>query len=643
MQCKVLDSRYELLEQIGMGGMAIVYKAMDKMLNRYVAIKVLREEYKENEEFIRRFNIESQAAASLSHQNIVQIYDVGEEDGIHYIVMELLEGQTLKQYINSKGGKLSVREAINFSMQICRALEHAHSKHVVHRDIKPQNIIITEKGKLKVADFGIARAANNSTMVNAGKNAIGSAHYLSPEQARGGYTDLRSDIYSLGVAMYEMFTGKLPFDAEESVSVVLQHLQEEAQLPCEVNPDLPPGIEAIIVRCMKKEQRLRYNNASEILEDLVAVYHNSSVNVRSLNALKGEGMSDIPKRSPVHRKKTASVAKEKEPERKKSHVGLIITISVCMAVLVGIFIMSINLLFPESIEVEVPNVVGMTYEEASSKVSEASEGKVKFTLIQSKEDFSDEPRGTIISQTPEGNFNVKTSREIKVVVSKGPVVLKLGNYTGKHFRDVKETLEEKGLSVKIVEEDNDEYSEGMIFKQIPLADTKMAEGDEITLHVSKGVEQKIVPDVIGKTREEALVAIEEKGLKIGTIHEEASEKYAKGKVCRQSITAFETVPAGTEIDIYISTGEKPKEDSSEELPSEKPSKPAKPKTVSLKLTSLPKDRAVTVKLVCDGVPIYEGDVTTKTGTETISFQIEKTSSLLVYYDGVYIRQEVVTY
>ena len=230
MQSKVLGSRYELLEQIGMGGMAIVYKAMDKMLNRYVAIKVLREEFKENEEFIRRFNVESQAAASLSHQNIVQIYDVGEEDGLHYIVMELLEGETLKQYITSRGGKLTVREATNFSMQICRALEHAHSKHVVHRDIKPQNIIITESGKLKVADFGIARAANNSTMVNAGKNAIGSAHYLSPEQARGGYTDLRSDIYSLGVVMYEMFTGSLPFDGEESISVVLQHLQEEATL-----------------------------------------------------------------------------------------------------------------------------------------------------------------------------------------------------------------------------------------------------------------------------------------------------------------------------------------------------------------------------------------------------------------------------
>ena len=195
METTILGSRYELLERVGMGGMAVVYKAKDKMLNRYVAVKILREEFKENEDFIRRFKVESQAAACLSHQNIVQVYDVGEENGLHYIVMEFLEGYTLKQYINSKGGKLSRREATNFSMQICRALEHAHFKHVVHRDIKPQNIVITESGKLKVTDFGIARAANNSTTVNSGSgSAVGSAHYLSPEQGRGGYTDHRSDI-----------------------------------------------------------------------------------------------------------------------------------------------------------------------------------------------------------------------------------------------------------------------------------------------------------------------------------------------------------------------------------------------------------------------------------------------------------------
>ena len=638
MQSKVLGSRYELLEQIGMGGMAIVYKAMDKMLNRYVAVKVLREEFKENEEFIRRFNIESQAAASLSHQNIVQIYDVGEEDGLHYIVMELLEGETLKQYITSRGGKLSVREATNFSMQICRALEHAHSKHVVHRDIKPQNIIITESGKLKVADFGIARAANNSTMVNAGKNAIGSAHYLSPEQARGGYTDLRSDIYSLGVVMYEMFTGALPFDGEESISVVLQHLQEEAPLPCEVNPELPAGTEAIIVRCMKKEQRLRYNNATEILEDLVKVYQNPRSDISHLNAYDSEGMDKIPKRPPLQKKRTSG-----QSNKKKAHRGLLITIIIGLAIMIGLMVMGIRLLFPQSEEVKIPNVVGMTYDEALLAASDASTDTVEFTLVQSGEKCSEEPKGTIISQDPEGNFNVKKSREIKVVVSKGPEVLVLSNYKNKHYKNVKDKLEEKGLKVTLIEEDNEDYDEGIIFKQFPSDGKTMAEGEEVTLYVSKGAEQKIVPDLVGKTREDALLAIEEKGLKVGSVKEAPSEKYPKGKVCRQSIDAYETVPAGTEIDLYISTGEKAEAEDEPLKPVEKPDKNSKPKTVSLRLTSLPKEKAVTVKLVCDGVPIYESDITTSTGTETISFQIDKTSSLLIYYDGVYIRQEEVKY
>ena len=216
MDGKVFGNRYELINKIGSGGMAIVYKAKDILLNRLVAVKILREEFKENEDFIRRFNIESQASASLSHQNIAQIYDVGEEEGMHYIVMEYLEGQTLKQYMNEKGGHLSWREASNFSMQICRALEHAHSKHVVHRDIKPQNIIITDGNKLKVADFGIARATGGNTIT---PNAMGSVHYVSPEQARGGYSDEKSDIYSLGAMLYELATGKLPFEGESPVSI----------------------------------------------------------------------------------------------------------------------------------------------------------------------------------------------------------------------------------------------------------------------------------------------------------------------------------------------------------------------------------------------------------------------------------------
>lgn len=315
MEGKILGNRYELLCRVGTGGMAVVYKAKDKILNRFVAVKILREEFKENEEFIRRFNVESQAAASLSHQNIVQIYDVGEEDGLHYIVMEYLEGKTLKEYMNEKGGKLPWREAANFSMQICRALEHAHSKHVVHRDIKPQNIIMTEEGKLKVADFGIARAANNTTTVNSTAAAVGSAHYLSPEQARGGYTDCRSDIYSLGVVMYEMFTGRLPFDADTGVSVIMQHLHEQPEPPCSVNPEIPRGIEAIILKAMNKEQRLRYDNAKDILDDLIAVYRNPNIKLSMLHI----DASELPQqRSGEPKKKRPPEASESGSPRKKN-------------------------------------------------------------------------------------------------------------------------------------------------------------------------------------------------------------------------------------------------------------------------------------------------------------------------------------
>ena len=648
MQDKILGSRYELLELIGSGGMAIVYKAMDNLLNRYVAVKILREEFKENEEFIRRFNVESQAAASLSHQNIVQIYDVGEEDGIHYIVMELLEGETLKHYINERGGKLSVKEAINFSMQICRALEHAHSKHVVHRDIKPQNIILTENGKLKVADFGIARAANNSTMVNAGKNAVGSVHYLSPEQARGGYTDHRSDIYSLGVVMYELFTGKLPFDGEESVSIVLRHLQEEAPLPSEINPELPAGIEAIIVRCMKKEQRMRYNNATEILEDLVKVYQNPSINPRALYAARSESMKNIPRRS-VQKKKTAPA--KKKVVKKKSHKGLIATFIIIGVLLVTLFTYLLFLLFPDlnpakkSTEVKIPDLVGLSYEDAVFFAEQASVGDVHFTLEQVSEEYSEKPKGTIISQTPEGDFNVKRSREIKVVVSKGPEVLELGEYTGKKIDDIREMLEEKGLKVKVKKESNDEYDEDIIFKQIPSKGKKMAEGDLVTLYVSKGRSNTLVPDVRGMTREKAIVALEDLDLAVGKIIEEANPDYAKGEVCRQSIVD-KMVPVGTSVDLYISTGEKeknPDEKSQTQSQAEvvTPEKTVS-KTASVTLSNLPKKpngETVTVKLVLDGVCVYESDINPSSGNSVVSFSVpagtDASHGIDVYYDGAY--------
>lgn len=650
MESKVLGTRYELLERVGMGGMAVVYKAMDKMLNRYVAVKILREEFKENEEFIRRFKVESQAAASLSHQNIVQIYDVGEENGLHYIVMELLEGETLKQYMISKGGKLSRREATNFSMQICRALEHAHSKHVVHRDIKPQNIVLTESGKIKVADFGIARAANNSTTVSPGKTAVGSVHYLSPEQARGGYTDHRSDIYSLGVVMYEMFTGKLPFDAEESVSVAMQHIHDEAPAPSEINPDIPAGVEAIITRAMRKEQRLRYDSATEILEDLVTVYQNPSADITSLNAYDGEKQPEQTKR-PIHKSNSSrNVKKRKKNNAKKGFLIAAISFIAAFMALVGFGVYL--LFFGTGSELEIPDLVGMTYEEAALSAESASRGDVEFEVFVERSEHSDKPKDTIISQTPEGGMKIKRSREIKVVISLGPVALELDDYTGRDYEKVKKMLEEMGLQVTVEMQDNDEYKEGTVFKQVPAEGTQMAEGDEITLYVSEGTENTVVPNLLGMTLNEAIVAIERNDLTVGEVKEESSERYPKGEICRQSERAYETVPIDTEIDLFVSTGTDAEKDSGNNSgdssgngnKNNATASGAQKKTVKVTLSNLPKDReTVKVRLVLDGRTYYEGDFSTGSGKATVSIETDKTLSLDVYYDGVYITTKEVKY
>lgn len=637
MEGKVLGNRYEIICRVGAGGMAIVYKAKDNMLNRFVAIKILREEFKENEEFIRRFKVESQAAASLSHQNIVQVYDVGDEDGLHYIVMELLEGQTLKQYMIEKGGRLSWREAANFSMQICRALEHAHSKHVVHRDIKPQNIIIAEGNKLKVADFGIARAANHSTMTTSLTSAVGSAHYLSPEQAHGTYTDNRSDIYSLGVVMYEMFTGRLPFDAEESLNVIMQHLHDEPVAPCKINETIPRGIEAIIMRAMMKEPRLRYDNATQILEDLVEVYQHPDIKISMLNASSGKEKDDEASEN-RHRQVKKSNAK-----KKKINKGLVAFASILSAVLIVVFFAGISLFFIRTgSETEVPVLTGMTYKEAALEAENAGKGDVVFTVTVDRSEHSSEDKDTIISQIPEGGSKVKRSREIKVVISLGEIAAQLEDYTGEDFNKIEKELTALGIKVIKKETDSDTYTEGIIVKQIPAEGTELAEGDEITLYVSAGTKNTVVPEVVGKTLDEAIVIIERNNLKVGIVRESANSKYAKGKIFKQSKDSFETVPVGSAIDLYVSSGET-ESGSNEGTGSNKNDKPVK-KTHTLTLGNLPKDREkVNIRLVLDGQTFYEKDFPTSSGTANISIEITESVSLDVYYDGVYTTTKEVKY
>ena len=651
MASTILGSRYELIERVGMGGMAIVYKAKDQILNRYVAIKILREEFKENEDFIRRFKVESQAAASLSHQNIAQIYDVGEERGMNYIVMEFLEGETLKKYIMNKQGNLTLKEAMNFSMQICRALEHAHSKYVVHRDIKPQNIVITENGKLKLADFGIARAANNTTTVNSKSNmAVGSAHYLSPEQARGGYTDHRSDIYSLGIVMYEMFCGKLPFDAEESVSVLMQHLHEEPVAPREVNPSIPEGIEAIIMKAMCKEQRLRYESASQILDDLIRVYQNPSISAAKLHASSGAEEEKPEKKEVVNRapRTPKSRRDEKPPQRKGLLIALIAVLlffALAIFAAVGLFDKLMN---PDTgEEVEIPYLVGMSFEDALKKAEEASTDKVKFNVFEGDFEFNDAPKGTVIKQDPQHGGKVKKSRNITVDISKGPVAVTLDDYFHKDIDSVKEQLESKGIIVKIEYVIRDKSEVGKIVDQNPMEGTQLGEGEVVTFKIGKEGKSTYAPNLVGKTEKDAIAMCEDRNL-LWQIVEDDSSDLPAGTVVSQFPEAGDEIAEGETITLTVSTGKASDEPEEPEKPDtpEEPEKPEEPETpppvqkqtVTVTLMNLAKDKSVRVRVSGNGVTVFEKDIASPSGSATISFEGEKGTSYDIYYDGTWIRE-----
>ena len=366
---KILGGRYELLEKTGGGGMAVVYKAKCHLLNRYVAVKILRPDLVENEEFVERFKRESQSAASLSHPNIVNMYDVGQENDIHYIVMEYVDGMTLKDYIRRKG-RLSSEEAVRIACQICAGLHHAHENNIVHRDIKPQNILINKEGIAKVADFGIARAVTSSTVTMAGANVIGSVHYFSPEQARGGYVDKKSDIYSLGIVLYEMVTGVVPFEGDSAISVALKHIQEKVIPPVEINPNIPRSIQIIIERAIEKELKNRYDNAAEMLDDLnraleepdgayVRRFVDDNMDTRIIPVINGHEKSS--------RKQGSQTEKVRKTLRQASRLGSCDHIShCCCSSFAGIF-MVISSIFKQNFivrDVPVPLMKAMTSRQA---------------------------------------------------------------------------------------------------------------------------------------------------------------------------------------------------------------------------------------------------------------------------------------
>lgn len=671
---KELGQRYEIIEKVGSGGMANVYKARDKMLNRYVAIKILHSEFKDDEEFIRRFNIESQAAASLSNANIVQIYDVGEEDGIQYIVMEFLSGKTLKEYIKSKEGGLYWKEAVDYSMQICRALEHAHQKHIIHRDIKPQNIIITADGILKVTDFGIARAANNNT-VKMSSTAIGSAHYLSPEQARGGYTDQRSDIYSLGVVMYEMFTGTLPFDAESPVAVAMKHIQEAPTPPSKINPSVTPNIEKVILKAMSKEVRNRYNSASEILADLKLLYLDPNAQISGEESPDKNGETKIidtkeikrrtesapsKKEAPVQIKKD-SPQRENPPRRKKKKsrelfIGAMAAATTILLILA--LVLALNTLTGGgNSEIKIPNLSGLTVSEAEEALRRLGDEYRDFKISVEAYENNSAEKDTIISQTPKADRTVKNVKEIKVILSSGSGVVVIGNYMGESFNKIEAELQKKGLEVVSHEESSDNFPTGIIIRQEPASGSSLEPGEIVTLYVSKGSANAVVPNTVGLKEDDAKTLVERSNLVVGEIIRKNNDDYQKGLVYDQSYTAFTKVPEGTLINLFVSDGpdkSADKDNDSSHSSGEKndestaSAKDETPKIEEMKTKylslNLPTDRTkVTVKLVCDGKTIYEKEHNTASGTADISLKSRGTVNVDIYYDNEFVATKEVKF
>lgn len=558
LEGKLLGNRYEMVEKIGNGGMATVYKAIDKVLKRNVAVKILRDEFTTDEEFIKRFEVEAQSAARLTHPNIVSIYDVGVEGNLYYIVMELIQGKTLKEIIIEERGPLPWKWSVNVAIQIASALEVAHRNNIIHRDIKPHNIIITEDGIAKVTDFGIAKAVSNSTITAFG-TTIGSVHYFSPEHARGGFTDAKSDLYSLGVVMYEMMTGKVPFDADTPVSVALKHMQEEPEEPIEVNPNIPTAVNKIIMKAMQKDTTLRYQSATEMLVDLRKALkdpdgdfveeeeYDPTAKTQKINTDMYGNLLEDEKRN--QDKKGKKEGKFKKFIKKHKILSIFIGLILLFGISLGATMAVLNITNPP--EVEMPNVVGLSREEAQKEVEEAG---LQFE-VSSEEYNKDVPEGYVISQDPaymENYNNVKKGSTVSVVISKGQEKATVPNVEGKERDEAIKLIEDANLKAEVVEETSRTVQEGYVISQDTEPDTEVYAGDTVKIHVSTGtgIKQVTVQSVIGQQEQAATTTLQNLGLKVNVSYEEDNSK-DNGVVLRQSIDANKVVDEGTTITITV--------------------------------------------------------------------------------------------
>ena len=572
MSSRILAGRYELLEKIGDGGMAVVYKARCRLLNRFVAIKILKPEFTKDPKFIENFRRESQSAASLTHPNIVNIYDVGKEGNIHYIVMELIEGQALSDIIKNEG-PMEFRKVIDIVKQIALALSFAHKNHIIHRDVKPHNILITREGAAKITDFGIAKAVNSGTIVGNTGTIMGSVHYFSPEQARGGYVDEKSDIYSLGIVLYELITGRVPFDAENPVAVALMHMNDEIKPPSQFVQGIPSALEDIVMKATNKYQVNRFKTANDMYDALNNIDMDRTVALSGFGYQSGADLNATRIMNAVNesmgaaypntkedtsgdmRKKNKDNKAKKRVKINKVKVAAIILALVC-AIPVSHLILTVIQGISTEKEVTVPDLKGMTVEQATTELD-----KYKLKLeVGDQVSSSEYDEGEIVSQDPNPEMTVKEGYPITVSISKG--VVKEGtvpNVVNRTATDAKYLLESYGYKQGNVTTENSDMPKDVVIRQTPAAGTKADPGAAVDIVVSLGsaVEQVPMPDLMGKDIDIAEAELEKAGLKVGPTVYEMSTAYEINAVMWQQYEPGTMVDKGTGVNLKVSTGDQP--------------------------------------------------------------------------------------